>query len=82
MSYLHLEPAVREQIPALTANMPLWNRGYRLNLAAIQEFNCPLINIGPFGKGAHTLYERVHMPYSFEIVPEIIYQTIKELFAK
>ncbi len=45
-------------------------------LVDICALNCPVVNIGPFGNGAHGLYELVHMPYSFETVPQIIFETI------
>lgn len=51
-------------------------------LNEIKALNCPVINIGPFGRDAHGLYERVYMPYSFETVPQIIFQTIKQAFTK
>ena len=45
-------------------------------LVDIRALNCPVVNIGPFGNDAHGLYERVHMPYSFVTVPQIISETI------
>jgi arginine utilization protein RocB len=53
---------------------------YKLN--EIKSLNCPVINIGPFGRDAHGLYERVYMPYSFETVPRIIFETIQQVFTK
>lgn len=32
----------------------------------------PVVNIGTWGFDAHGLYERVHMPYSFDLVPRLI----------
>jgi arginine utilization protein RocB len=85
LSYLQLESGVR--IESLQKNMPLFGvtdsngaLAYSLDekkLEAIRALNCPVINIGPFGRDAHGLYERVHMPYSFEVVPELIFQTIQ-----
>jgi arginine utilization protein RocB len=72
----------------LKKNMPLFdleNKVYLLDsnkLNEIKSLNCPVVNIGPFGRDAHGLYERVYMPYSFETVPQIICQTIKHAFSK
>jgi arginine utilization protein RocB len=62
----------------------LENKIYSLDsnkLTEIKALNCPVINIGPFGRDAHGLYERVYMPYSFETAPQIIFETIKNCFS-
>lgn len=85
LSYVQLDSNV--EIDSLKRNMPLFGLtdskeklyypfdAKKLN--NIRALNCPVINIGPFGRDAHGLYERVHMPYSFEVVPELIFQTIQ-----
>lgn len=84
LSYVQLESSV--QIESLSKNMPLFglkNSSGELasaldekKLEEIRALNCAVVNIGPFGSDAHGLYERVHMPYSFETVPQIIFETI------
>ncbi|WP_276117936.1 M20/M25/M40 family metallo-hydrolase [Pararhizobium qamdonense] len=34
----------------------------------------PVVNIGPWGRDYHQKWERLHMPYTFEILPDIIYE--------
>lgn len=34
----------------------------------------PVVNIGPWGRDYHQKWERVHMPYTFEVLPDIIYE--------
>ncbi|MBL8089638.1 MAG: M20/M25/M40 family metallo-hydrolase [Anaerolineales bacterium] len=86
LSYMRLDTS--DVSVNLKKNMPLFdleNKVYLLDsnkLNEIKSLNCPVINIGPFGRDAHGLYERVYMPYSFETVPQIICQTIKHVFAK
>lgn len=90
LSYLRLDHA--DDSESLKKFMPLFDvakndgtKAYVLDskkLKEIQALNCPVINIGPFGRDAHGLYERVYMPYSFETVPQIICQTIKHAFSK
>lgn len=78
-SYLQLDETVRGQIDSLVGNMPLFGRGYSLDFEAMAQLDCPVVNIGPWGKDAHGLAERVHMPYSFEVVPQLIYETVGEM---
>jgi len=85
LSYVQLDSNV--EIESLKMNMPLFGLTdskeklyYPLDsgkLTSIRALNCAVINIGPFGRDAHGLYERVHMPYSFEVAPELIFQTIQ-----
>jgi arginine utilization protein RocB len=86
LSYLRLDHA--DGVESLKKFMPLFdleNKIYSLDsnkLNEIKSLNCPVINIGPFGRDAHGLYERVYMPYSFETAPQIIFQTIKQALKK
>ncbi|MGH2516809.1 MAG: M20/M25/M40 family metallo-hydrolase, partial [Ktedonobacterales bacterium] len=61
MSYLRLEHGT--DITALLDNMPVWSGGadggasrpgsYTLPLDEIRRLNLPVVNLGPYGKGAH-----------------------------
>lgn len=79
LSFVGVDAEVEAGLPALRDNMPLFGRGYTLDFEAMWALNCPVVNIGPWGKDAHGLYERVYMPYSFEVVPQLIYEVVKEL---
>lgn len=79
LSFVRLDPEVETAVASLVANMPLFGRGYTLDFDAMRALDCQVVNIGPWGKGAHSLYERVYMPYSFEVVPQLIYDIIKDL---
>ena len=81
LSYVRLEIGSTE-LQALTHNMPLFGCGYWLDFQAMRELDCAVVNIGPWGKDAHGLYERIHMPYSFEVVPQIIYETLVEVLTE
>lgn len=84
LSYLRLDSGI--EADALKKNMPLFGMRdsrdslfYSLDsakLSDIRALDCPVVNIGPFGSDAHGLFERVCMPYSFETVPQIIFDTI------
>jgi len=44
------------------------------------ELNAPVVDIGPHGHGAHTVFERVERDWSFETLPLVLEQMISELF--
>jgi arginine utilization protein RocB len=85
MSYLRLDPAIDRA--ALTANIPTWQEpgtpvrpgSYTLPLAAIQELDLPVVNLGPYGAGVHQLGERALISYSFGILPQLLYEVIERL---
>jgi arginine utilization protein RocB len=45
------------------------------------NINAPVVNIGPHGAGAHTVYERVEREWSFGILPEVIENMTRILLA-
>lgn len=85
MSYLRLDPGI--DVTHLTRNMPVWAEpdvparpgSYTLPFNLIRDLDLPVVNIGPYGRGLHQPGERVLMPYSFGIVPQLIYETIQRL---
>lgn len=78
LSYFAI-PDKREAIDALTKNMPGYGEIYSLPFESILKLNLPVANIGPFGKDAHKFTERVNVRYSFEVLPELIEEVIKNL---
>lgn len=79
LSFVCLDDNIQENLPRLIDNMPVFNHGYTLDFDAMQALRLPVMNLGPWGKDAHGLYERVHMPYSFETVPQLIYEAIEQV---
>jgi arginine utilization protein RocB len=85
-SYVRIEQSVYASLPTLKKNMPLWRdqadsqikKGeyYHIPLELIHELDCDIANIGPWGKEAHGKGERVFMPYSFNLVPELLYNVV------
>lgn len=69
----------REELKALEYNMPAWGTKYIHPIEEILEINVPVVNIGTYGKDGHMISERVHMKYTFENIPNITFNTIKEL---
>lgn len=87
MSYLRLDAGV--DISALKANMPVWRErqpekpplsgSYHLPLEDIQQLALPVVNFGPYGRGAHQRDESLLMSYSFGMLPQLLYETIERL---
>ncbi len=45
----------------------------------ILSLNLPTVNIGPWGRDYHQRTERVYMPYSFGVLPELIWRVVGKL---
>lgn len=71
--------ADEQSIARLTGSMPAWGRRYTLPVGAIQAIGMPVVNIGPYGRDAHKLSERVSTRYSFDAMPLILKKTIENL---
>ncbi|MCL4516848.1 MAG: M20/M25/M40 family metallo-hydrolase [Firmicutes bacterium] len=69
-------PGTREFI----ANTPAWGRGYHLAVEGNEDLLLPVVNLGPYGKDAHKMSERVLVDYSFRVVPEMVYGMLMEIF--
>lgn len=62
----------KEDLQLVAANTPPWNPLIQLDVTHLPEL--PVINIGPWGRDYHKHLERVHMPYSFEVLPELVWR--------
>ncbi|MFB7140338.1 M20/M25/M40 family metallo-hydrolase [Gottfriedia sp. NPDC056225] len=62
---------------AFEQNTPVWGDCYTLPFDLMGKLNAPVLNIGPFGKDAHKLTERLHMKNAFEEVPFIVEEVIR-----
>jgi arginine utilization protein RocB len=85
MSYLRLDSGTNTG--ALIANMPVWSSdagaarpgAYSLPLDEIRRLDLPVVNLGPYGKGAHQRGERALMSYSFGVLPGLVYETVSRI---
>jgi len=78
LSYCRL-PEEPGAIAALTSNMPAWGRKYELPLDAIAAISAPVVNIGPYGKDAHKMTERICRKYSHDAMPFILREVVLRL---
>ncbi|MGE6629418.1 M20/M25/M40 family metallo-hydrolase [Bacillus sp. NPDC077027] len=79
LSYLQLE---KQDVGDYTTNMPLYQKGYSLPQGAKEALYVPVINVGPLGKDPHKWTERLHVPFSFGILPSLLESTIHTLLEK
>lgn len=78
-SYLKIDDD-EESLDLLIGNFPEYKKLYNVPLNTTKNLNIPAINYGCYGKDAHKWTERVYMPYSFKILPELIIDTVKKYF--
>jgi arginine utilization protein RocB len=66
-----LGQADESEVPAIAANTPAWGAG--LHWPSGPAFaGIPIVNAGPWGRDYHTVLERLHAPYAFQVLPDLI----------
>ena len=73
-SYLSLDDSM-ESIETLKHNFPQMQQLYPLPLEQIKKLNIKAVNFGVYGKDAHKSTERLQIPYSFGVLPNLIMKT-------
>lgn len=76
-SYLKIDDD-EASISCLVKNFPAYDTLYPIPLQKIKRLNIPAVNFGVYGKDAHKWTERLYMPYSFEVLPELIIEAVDE----
>ena len=56
----------------LEALLPALGREYRLPIAESRGLNLDVVTLGPWGRDAHGLFERVHAGFAFETLPGLV----------
>ena len=76
MSFMSV-PFREKDIRMMLANSP-----YPLDYPyeKIREINVPVVNIGTYGRDGHTYIERLEKAYSFNEMPNLVFETIREYF--
>lgn len=64
-------------ISVLVDNLPLWQHGYELPLASMQQFKVPVFNVGPWGRDAHKWTERLDFDYAYHVALDFLRETIR-----
>jgi arginine utilization protein RocB len=60
-------------------NTPVWGDVYTIPFEEMQQLQAPVLNVGPFGKDAHKLTERLHKESAFVHTPYVLEKIIKKL---
>ena len=63
--------ADEQGMSVIAANTPAW--GFGLRWAKGRAFaGVPIVNAGPWGRDYHTVLERLHVTYAFEVLPDLV----------
>ncbi len=73
-SYLCIDDS-EASIAVLQQNFPQMEQLYPLPLERMKALNIPAVDFGVYGKDAHKWTERLHVPYSFEVLPQLLLKT-------
>ncbi|MBQ9534411.1 MAG: M20/M25/M40 family metallo-hydrolase [Clostridia bacterium] len=78
MSFMSVCDDAASFLPA-AENMPAAKAACQPDMEKMLAINVPVVNIGSFGHDGHMLTERVDMLHTFRNVPNITYETLREL---
>ena len=79
LSYVNYNPT-DDGWQSFKNNAPLWGETYTIPFEEMQQLSAPVINIGPYGKDAHKMTERLHKKNAFEMMPAVLRKLIAEFF--
>ncbi len=68
-----------EELERVARNIPGWGAVYDIPLKAVQALDAPVINLGPRGRDAHKMTERLEKDYAFRVLPDLIRFLIRNL---
>ncbi|HET9222112.1 MAG TPA: M20/M25/M40 family metallo-hydrolase, partial [Roseiflexaceae bacterium] len=71
-----------EELALVGDNTPAWGSRLRFDYGGARELDLPVVNVGPWGRDYHQRLERVHMPYSFGILPELVWRIAADLLGE
>lgn len=70
----------KEQIENISSNILGINKCYDFPVESLKKLNIPSVVFGGFGKDFHKYSERLNIPYSLEIVPQLYEEIAYNLF--
>lgn len=66
-----------EPLEALAKHLPALGGEYRLPAEEARALDLEVVNVGPWGRGAHGLFERVFTPYAFDTLPRLLAEIMR-----
>jgi arginine utilization protein RocB len=67
------------ELATIAENTPAWGSRVRHDDGAARALDLPVVNIGPWGRDYHQRLERVHMPYTFGTLPELVWRVAADM---
>lgn len=61
-----------EDLRHAAENTPIWGSSIRWDLTRPPTPGIPMLNVGPWGRDYHHWLERVHEPYAYGVLPELV----------
>lgn len=58
-------------------NLPVWGEPYTIPFKEMQNLRAPVLNVGPYGKDAHKMTERLHKDSAFIYTPDVLRKLVK-----
>ena len=72
----------RGESPAeIARHMPSLGREYDLPIADARALDLDVVNLGPWGRDAHGLFERVHAGWTFGRLPMLLWKVLDRVSA-
>ncbi len=65
---------------AYKEHTPTWGDVYSIPFEGMQQLQAPVLNVGPFGKDAHQLTERLHKESAFVQTPYVLRKIVESMF--
>jgi arginine utilization protein RocB len=78
MSFLGCADAP-DELALVLENTPAWGSRIHFDYAGARELDLAVINVGPWGRDYHQRLERIYMPYSFGVMPELVWRIVGDL---
>jgi arginine utilization protein RocB len=69
----------KDELRPVAENIPGWGDIYVIPFEEIAALDAPVINIGPMGRDAHKMTERLEKDYTFRILPDLLRYFVKQL---
>ncbi|HWQ78298.1 MAG TPA: M20/M25/M40 family metallo-hydrolase [Anaerovoracaceae bacterium] len=78
--FSYFELGDKEGIHEMSSNLLGLGKTYRFPADGLKKLSIPGIVFGPLGKDPHKFTERIHVPYSFDVVPALVRDFIYRTF--
>ncbi len=68
-----------DALEPISRNLPGWGVYYTFPIEDLAAIRIPIVNIGPVGRDAHKVTERIHVPYAFDVLPSMIDTAVRRI---